>query len=550
MAYKNIFALPVSQKRQTSLKRRFIVFSAFLFLLIFALGSAAFIFLMGQMIHRNVSQELIKTAELERLRLEASVKSEIAIILKMADSPSIKRYFSNPEDPLLKQFAFEELEAYSGAFDNKYVFWVNDKDKLFYTTRREDNPYKVDPDNPDNYWYNMTLYNRDETHNFNINYNPDLNETNLWINAPVLNEKKEPVGMLGTGINLSNFIDDIYTAYEGHSDLYFFNMSGEITGAKDIELVANKVTIDKEFGPVGGAIMDSIKFLRSKEIKILDMKNEESIIVYGSIPDLEWYITAVHRFSVGDELRTGMTFLFAVMLAVILTILIVINIFITRLLEPLYHIVREIGKISSDWDLNHTNTDGEKDEIETLGEFLNMTVIDQLTRIYNRRFFDGNMKMLIKSLSRNGGKLSLLMIDIDFFKKYNDTYGHDMGDKCLREVAATISKCIIREEDFVARYGGEEFVVVLPNTDENGTRLIAERILNKICECNIPHESSDIAGFVTVSIGGTTGSVSHLNEESDFVKCADAALYKSKQNGRNKYTFNYFEIMKPGPLKP
>jgi methyl-accepting chemotaxis protein len=539
MAYKNIFALPVSQKRQASLKRRFIVFSASLFLLILTLGSAAFVFLIGQMTHRNVSQELKKTIELERLKLEVSIKSEIAIVLKMADSPLIKRYFINPDDPVLKQYAFEEIEAYSTVFENKFVFWINDKDKLFHTTGYE--TFKVNPEDPDNYWYNMTLYEKNAAYNFNINYNPDLNVTNLWINATVFNNNKEPIGILGTGINLSNFIDEIYRGFPGPADLYFFNASGEITGAKNINLAERKITVNEELGSAGGAILDNIKFLKSKDIKILNVKNADGVIAYGSIPDLEWYIAAVYNFHIRDELRTGMTFLFAVMMTVILIILIIINIFISRLLEPLYHIVKEIGRLSSDWDLNSVNESNEKDEIETLGEFLNMTVIDPLTKIYNRRFFDGNMKMLIKLLSRVGNKLSLLMIDIDFFKKYNDTYGHDMGDTCLITVATTISKCIIREEDFAARYGGEEFVVVLPNTDENGAQLIANRLLNKIRECNIPHKSSDIADIITVSIGVTTGIVSHLLEESDFIKCADAAMYVSKQNGRNQYSFKAFE---------
>jgi len=129
------------------------------------------------------------------------------------------------------------------------------------------------------------------------------------------------------------------------------------------------------------------------------------------------------------------------------------------------------------------------------------------------------------------------MIDIDYFKKYNDTYGHDAGDNCLKTVASNLSECVIREEDFIARYGGEEFVVVLPNTDENGACLIAEKMLEKIRECNILHKTSDTAGYVTVSIGGTTGIINHLQNGSDYIKAADKVLYESKKNGRNRYTF-------------
>ena len=162
---------------------------------------------------------------------------------------------------------------------------------------------------------------------------------------------------------------------------------------------------------------------------------------------------------------------------------------------------------------------------------------DALTGIHNRRFFDENLKRLLKMLSRSGGFLSLLMIDIDFFKKYNDTYGHSEGDNCLRIIAETISKTITRTDDFIARYGGEEFAVVLPNTNESGARLIAEKMIQKIRYRNIPHEKSDIAEYVTISIGAITGKTKHTQNTKDYIKRADEMLYTSKQSGRNRYTF-------------
>ena len=163
---------------------------------------------------------------------------------------------------------------------------------------------------------------------------------------------------------------------------------------------------------------------------------------------------------------------------------------------------------------------------------------DALTGIYNRRYFDENLNRVIKSLSRSDGTLSLMMIDIDFFKNYNDTYGHSKGDDCLKAVAETLSKSIERSEDFVARYGGEEFSVVLPNTYEKGARIIAEKLLENTRELNIKHEKSKAAKYITVSIGVSTGKVEHSQTADDYIKHADAMLYKSKQSGRNKYTFD------------
>ena len=162
---------------------------------------------------------------------------------------------------------------------------------------------------------------------------------------------------------------------------------------------------------------------------------------------------------------------------------------------------------------------------------------DALTGIYNRRYFDETMQRILKTLSRSGAALSLLMVDIDNFKKYNDTYGHSEGDACLTTVAATLAKNITRTDDFVARYGGEEFVVVLPYVDERGAHVIADRLLAAVRSCNIPHEKNPPEMRVTISIGGTTGNARHTQDGGEYVRQADAMLYTSKQNGRNRYTF-------------
>ena len=168
---------------------------------------------------------------------------------------------------------------------------------------------------------------------------------------------------------------------------------------------------------------------------------------------------------------------------------------------------------------------------------------DALTGIYNRRFMEENLALQLKSLSRSGAYLSVLMLDIDYFKKYNDTYGHSEGDSCLKSVAAVLEGCVKRKpDDFVARYGGEEFAVIMPYTDDSGARYIAEQILESIRAKNIPHKLNEAAGcIVTISIGGTTSAVDHKQKGADYLKRADEALYLSKNNGRNQYTFKNFK---------
>jgi methyl-accepting chemotaxis protein len=540
MEYSNIFSIPVSRKHQTSMRRRFIIFSSILFLLIFISGNVTFTILMDKIQYDNAGHELMQSVEIERLKLEASINSEIAIALRMADSPLIQWYFLNPEDQDMKQIALGEIAGYRRAFTGKNVFWISDIDKKYYFN--DEYVYAIDPSDESSWWYNSIMANPDP-YSLTVNFDVGVQKIMLWIDVPVLDNDHKPVGIVGTGVNLSDFINAVSLNNSGTEDeLYFFNAAGEIITAKDINLVEKKANITEVLGQTGDEILARTKELVINEIEYFRIKARRQIIAIASIPissvpALNWYITAVRPVTAIGFLKTGMTLLFGVMMAVIFSVFILFNIFIAVMLEPLNRMVKTINQTFTDLDLMPQEGKPHKDEIETLGDFLNFTIIDQLTGIYNRRYLDGSLQKIIKILSRTGSSLSVLMIDIDYFKKYNDTYGHDAGDDCLRAVADALSQCIIREDDFVARYGGEEFVAVLPNTDENGAQLIAERMLEKVRECNIPHKTSDIADYVTISIGGTTDAINYLQHGKDYIKLADEGLYESKKNGRNRYTY-------------
>lgn len=162
---------------------------------------------------------------------------------------------------------------------------------------------------------------------------------------------------------------------------------------------------------------------------------------------------------------------------------------------------------------------------------------DKLTEIYNRRFFDENTENILSSLAQTNSYLSLLMIDVDFFKLYNDTYGHSAGDKCLHTIATILQQSLYENTDFAARYGGEEFVIVLPETDKKSACILANDILKNILNKKIEHIKNMPTQFVTVSIGVTTSTVTPQSKISDFLITADKALYLSKNTGRNKFSF-------------
>lgn len=171
----------------------------------------------------------------------------------------------------------------------------------------------------------------------------------------------------------------------------------------------------------------------------------------------------------------------------------------------------------------------------------NLSTCDGLTGISNRRHFNQYIEMSWKNAIRSGNLISLIMADIDYFKLYNDNYGHLQGDDCLIKVARTISKCVKRPLDIVARYGGEEFAVILPETNNTGACMIAEEIRKNIEALNIPHEHSEVAPYVTLSLGVVTIMPNEGISINKFIDETDKALYKAKSNGRNQL-FNAREL--------
>lgn len=163
----------------------------------------------------------------------------------------------------------------------------------------------------------------------------------------------------------------------------------------------------------------------------------------------------------------------------------------------------------------------------------NLSVCDGLTGISNRRHFDQYLEISFKNSMRSGKPLSLVMADIDYFKEYNDNYGHLKGDECLIKVAKTMVSSVKRPLDLAARYGGEEFAVILSETDSNGAIIIAEKIRKNIEKLAITHEYSSVFPYITLSLGITTIIPNHAHSIKEFINSADKALYKAKSNGRN-----------------
>ncbi|MBF2021478.1 MAG: diguanylate cyclase [Hydrococcus sp. C42_A2020_068] len=161
--------------------------------------------------------------------------------------------------------------------------------------------------------------------------------------------------------------------------------------------------------------------------------------------------------------------------------------------------------------------------------------VDSLTQIANRRRFDEHLNQEWRRLTREQAPLSLILCDIDYFKGYNDYYGHQAGDECLRQVAQTIAEILERPGDLVARYGGEEIAAILPNTTAEGAIQIAELIHLGIRRLKIPHVRSTVSSYVTLSLGICSQVPNRQLSPESLIAAADKALYTAKERGRNQY---------------
>jgi len=241
-----------------------------------------------------------------------------------------------------------------------------------------------------------------------------------------------------------------------------------------------------------------------------------------------------------------------------------------KLVRPLQQLTDHALRFEFDEDFSSRLNLDRKDEIGTLAKSIDIMIetiqtrttdlkvanekltelsqIDGLTGIANRRMFNEFIAREWRRMTREKGYLTLILADIDLFKKFNDMYGHQMGDECLVAVARAIKESIHRPDDLGARYGGEEFAVILPHTDEKGAFFIAEKIRTAVMGLNLRHKASDINSSVTLSLGLCTIIPQQGDEIGDFIRNADHALYFAKETGRNRtMIFGQYPDILPTP---
>ncbi len=273
---------------------------------------------------KNVDQQLREDVSRKSIMMEDYLQPEIALTKKLASSPAIRAYFKKPSDADLRKRAFDDFKSFREAFSSHIIFWANDIDKEFWNAMEYS--YTVNPNNPADYWYKMTLFETD-VYNFNINYNSELNMTCLWLNAVVRDEKKNPIGMCGTGIELDSFTDKSFEGLGEDYSMYFFNDSKEITGALDKKLLVDKVHVDSIYDK---DVDFDYLMMKSKEL----LKQEGDVLLFNIspyehgviryLPSYGWYLISSAPVSAGRERGVSAFFIITLVIELIFIVFVII----------------------------------------------------------------------------------------------------------------------------------------------------------------------------------------------------------------------------------
>lgn len=283
----------------------------------------------------SAKESLAREAQLQILRFESQLSAEMKLVLQMAKSPVIVKFMQNPDDESISETARQELQRYQQSFLSKSSFWISTYDDKFYSDGAY--VYSVDPEDPDQYWYKMTLYDT-EVYNFNINYNADLKQTGLWLNAVVRDPQGNPIAVAGTGIPIGDFINDLLASINKNKSLsmYMFNSLSEITGATDLNLVEQKVHIG-DYIPI---LKNSQTY--SDETRYISSFGAEYIL--APITSIGWVLVLERAFNFTAFLESA-PLPFGILLLVIFAV--VLAIVFNRVFQPLNALEKTVEDLSS-----------------------------------------------------------------------------------------------------------------------------------------------------------------------------------------------------------
>ena len=534
---------------------RFRNLSILLFIIAFSITAAVMNFAFDRLVSNVSSEDAGRYAVSIAEAFSAYLGRQISLMSKAAHSSAVTGWLADEYDEEKKALAFEEM---SGIVGELYSF------NLYVTLESSMNEYSVGSDSSAEYvnalnidrvtdaWY-FNCIESDHDYIMNIDLDYFLQRKRVWLDYKVVKDG-EILGVLSTGLEFSHIAGELFAHNDDNvrcliiGNNGFIQMDSALMSDNEFLYSYYEVPFEEEFPDA--AFHDAIESYLNGVDGYFEEIGKLDVIKLSSSPFRHLTITPIKDTAWSVVILSGRSTLFddSYFIPVSITVLVVLIAYAIVASAVNYRLIfRPLGKLSQSLVSLKESQDERifglerEDELgflsNTIQDLFHKANFDALTGIYNRRFMESSLVHIMDLLSRSNDYLSVMMLDVDHFKKYNDTYGHDQGDQCLKSVAGSLAGCVTRASDFTARYGGEEFVAVLPSTDESGARMLADQLLESVRSLNIPHSKNTAAPCVTVSIGVTSGKISVARRWEDYMKRADEALYMSKKNGRNQYTY-------------
>ncbi|MEM9118182.1 MAG: diguanylate cyclase [Cyanobacteria bacterium P01_F01_bin.56] len=567
--FKNIF------HKQKSLRNRFLILNAIIFLATILPSLILFNQFSDKVFVEFGIRFANKQALYDRERNLLPLTRELALARRLAGSDQIVTWLGNENDPKLKEDAILTLENYADSFQGKSYFIASSSTgNYFFNDNRgtytgKELRYVLNPEDPHDDWFFATLESNSPYH-LNVEYDDKLDVTKVWINVLVTDDKNRKLGLTGTGIDVTDFIRNYLDVAQPGVINVLLDRNGAIQLHKNRELIdmASITKLPSEMKSIY-TIIDSNKDKKklkntlsnlernpdSVETLFVHLNGKRTLVGASYISELDWYSLT---FIDIEEVLNGIPFysifiLFGVALLVLMLLLSVVlhRSIIARVIKLDSLVLQmkdgeykpavnhgptdEIGRLLENFNNMAYQVHMHTEELEALVEerteaLHRLTITDHLTKLLNRRGFIDCWERKLNLANREKKILGILIIDIDYFKKFNDVYGHDCGDQTLIDVAATI-KNSVRSYDDCARWGGEEFVVLIYSTTDEELENIAENIRQRVKKTKIFIDGHELQ--LTISLGGYLCKNTQSLDEA--ITKADNALYSAKESGRDCY---------------
>ncbi|UTF59932.1 diguanylate cyclase [Gilvimarinus sp. DA14] len=510
-------------------------------------------------------------------RLLSSLEREIGLAKQLARSPNLVAWAQDPDNRALQNTALSELENFRGGFSDKSYFVALTANLNYYfnnaANEYADNQYRytLDPNKPDDAWFFQLV---EEGRDFHLNVNPDTNlgVTKLWIDVLVRNQAGEIVAMVGTGLNLDNFLEDIVDIGQQGVTTLFADYNGAIQLYRDrnyidfgsiIKPEGQKKTVDLLFDDPQDKqqMLGMLAMLKkqgdtagSVESGFVEVDGRKHLAGVAYLPTIGWFEITLLDLSVLLPKREFWPLVVVFIAALLVTLGVFYWVIQSRVLRPVAELENAVKQVRDgrydlpylpkpDNEIGQLADHFEKmtDRVRRTTEELEARVVhrteqlhlqartDPLTDLKNRRGLDEALKEMVVRAERENVSFGILWLDVDNFKNINDEFGHQFGDDILRRVALWL-RAAIRPYDQVGRWGGDEFVVVMSPCEQNALAQAAERI-----RATVEEESRRTGTALTLSIGA------HLGKPGESIDTllhyADLALYQAKGAGRNTIAF-------------